>query len=94
MVDAGTKARIGAGLEEQFDGRQIAFGHSHVQRGMVVDAALIRIGLEGKQEFQDVDAIRPSARQGRDQGRKARMTGGIGIAPISSSVRMKGNGLR
>jgi len=75
--------RISAGLQQQLDGRAIAFGDRHVERRVVVDAALVRIGAALEEQREDLEHVRPRLRAGAivgagqrgDQRRKAVVDG-------------------
>jgi hypothetical protein len=79
IVDPGAKLRIRARVEQAHDREPIALGNGHMQRSVVVDAALIRVGAKRKQQTDDFIDIIPLLRTGlvpragqcRNQGREA-----------------------
>ena len=60
VVDSYPEARVRTGSQEQLHGCAIAFTHGHVQRRVVVDPALIGIGVEREQQRQDLQHVRAS----------------------------------
>ena len=72
------KLGVGSAVEKKLDGEQIPLGDSHVERRVVVDAALIGVDAERQQQPDDLVHVRSSlgsrhvsrADQRRDQRRK------------------------
>ena len=101
VVDARAELRVGAGIEQNLRGKQVAFGDRHVKRRVVVDAALIRIGPVRQQQPQDLVDVRRFVAPGTSRaqhnaaisGGNPSSTGAFGFAPSSRSVRMKVSGL-
>ena len=102
VVDPRPQLRIRAALEQDLHRQRVPLGNRHVERRVVVDAALIRIRAEREQQAEDVVDVRPPVRagrvaragQGRDERREPVVRGSIGVCPDLSSVRMKASGLQ
>ena len=62
VVDPRAQLGIGAAVEQNLNRERIALGHGHVQRRVVVDAALVRIGAERQQQPKDLVDVRPLRR--------------------------------
>src|ERR1700704_5973393 len=72
VVDSRPELRIGACLEQKPDSGYIPFADGHMQRRVVVDAALIRIGPELEQQLHDVEHVGPRRAAGLRSGARER----------------------
>ena len=64
IVNSCPKPRICAGLQEHFDGGQVAFVNRHVEGRVIIDSTLIRVSLELEKELDDFESIASSGRPG------------------------------
>jgi hypothetical protein len=93
VIDSRADFGIRAAREKTVDRKRIPLGDSHVERGVVVDAALMRIGAECQQHAYDLVDVRPP---GRARLRTAADECGIRAKPSSAELedRRRSGGVR
>ena len=57
VIDSRSQVWVGSCFEQQFQRWKISFAHRHVQRCVVVDAALIRVSAKFQEQFYDLEHI-------------------------------------
>jgi hypothetical protein len=84
-------------VEQNLHGGRAALGNGHVERRVVVDAALIRVGAERQQQAEDIVDIHPPGRAGhvaraaqrRNQRREPVVSGSIGVGADPGARRSR-----
>ena len=60
VIDPRARFRIRAMVKEDLNSEHITFGYRHVERRVIVNAALVRVCAERQQQPDDLGHIRPS----------------------------------